>query len=237
MSTLSTPSFGPSAAILPPQFLQDRRQNFWEEQPGLAGTLSRIPQDQGIYGEGDRATLFYRVISGVVRTCKFLGDGRRQVDAFYMAGDVFGIETGEAYHLAAEAVSDCMLVAYRRRSLDTLSGGNETVARHLFQFALQHAARAQDHALLLGHRSAIEKLACFLLYWAYHSPQQTSVTLSATLSVTLQMSRQDIADFLGLTIETVSRTLSKLEKDGIIKMSVARRVELCNLGALRALTT
>jgi CRP/FNR family nitrogen fixation transcriptional regulator len=229
MSTLSAPSFGPSAAILAPHFLRDRRQSFWEEQPGLAGTLTRVPQDQGIYGEGDQATLFYRVISGVVRTCKFLGDGRRQVDAFYMAGDVFGIEAGEAYHLAAEAVSDCTLVAYRRRSLDTLSGGNGTVARHLFQFALHNAARAQDHALLLGHRSAIEKLACFLLYWAHHSTQQTSVTL--------EMSRQDIADFLGLTIETVSRTLSKLEKDGIIKMSVARRVELRNLGALRALTT
>jgi CRP/FNR family nitrogen fixation transcriptional regulator len=228
MSTLSAPSFGPSAASLPPHILQDRRQNFWEEQPGLAGTLTRIPQDQGIYGEGDQATLFYRVISGVVRTCKFFGDGRRQVDAFYMAGEVFGIEAGEAYHLAAEAVSDCTLVAYRRRSLDTLSGGNETVARHLFQFALHNAARAQDHALLLGHRSAIEKLACFLLYWAHHSTQKTSVTL--------EMSRQDIADFLGLTIETVSRTLSKLEKDGIIKMSVARRVELRNLGALRALT-
>jgi CRP/FNR family transcriptional regulator, nitrogen fixation regulation protein len=228
MSPLSAPSFGPSAAIRPPHFLQDRGPNFWEEQPGLAGTLTRVPQDQGIYGEGDQATLFYRVMSGVVRTCKFLGDGRRQVDAFYMAGDVFGIEAGEAYHLAAEAVSDCTLVAYRRRSLETLSGGNQTVARHLFQFALQNAARAQDHALLLGHRSAIEKLACFLLYWAHHSPQQTSVTL--------EMSRQDIADFLGLTIETVSRTLSKLEKDGTIKMSVARRVELRNLGALRALT-
>ncbi len=164
----------------------------------------------------------------MVRTCKFLGDGRRQVDAFYVAGDVFGIESGETHRLSAEAVSDCTLIAYRRRSLDLLSGGNETVARHLFQFALQNAARAQDHALLLGHRSALEKLACFLLHWARHSPQQATVTL--------EMSRQDIADFLGLTIETVSRTLSKLEKDGIIKMAAARRVELRNIGALRALT-
>jgi CRP/FNR family transcriptional regulator, nitrogen fixation regulation protein len=229
MSTVSPPSPSPSAAILATQFLQDKPQNFWDEQPGLAGTLTSVPQDQSIYGEGDQATLFYKVVSGVVRTCKFLGDGRRQVNAFYVAGDVFGIESGGTYHLAAEAVSDCTLVAYRRRSLDSLSRGNETVARHLIQFALQTAARAQDHALLLGHRSAIEKLACFLLHRARHSTQKTTVTL--------EMSRQDIADFLGLTIETVSRTLSKLEKDGVIKMSAARRVELRNLGALRALTT
>ena len=228
MPTLSAPSFSPSSAVLATQCLHDERQNFWNEQPGLTGTLTSIPQDQGIYGEDEPATLFYKIVSGVVRTCKLLGDGRRQVDAFYVAGDVFGIESGETHRLAAEAVSDCTLVAYRRRSLDLLSNGNETVARHLFQFALQNAARAQDHALLLGHRSAMEKLACFLLHWARHSTQQATVTL--------EMSRQDIADFLGLTIETVSRTLSKLEKDGIIKMAAARRVELRNLGALRALT-
>ena len=228
MSTLSAPSFSPSAPLPATRFLHAEPQNFWDEQPGLTGTLTSIPQDQGIYSEGDQAIWFYKTVSGVVRTCKFLGDGRRQVDAFYVAGDVFGIESGETHRLSAEAVSDCALIAYRRRSLDLLSGGNETVARHLFQFALQNAARAQDHALLLGHRSALEKLACFLLYWARHSPQQATVTL--------EMSRQDIADFLGLTIETVSRTLSKLEKDGIIKMAAARRVELRNIGALRALT-
>ncbi|HVE21965.1 MAG TPA: helix-turn-helix domain-containing protein [Acidocella sp.] len=228
MSTLSAPSFSPSSALLAAQFLQDDRQSFWDQQPGLAGTLISVAQDQGIYSEGDQATLFYKVVSGVVRTCKFLGDGRRQVDAFYLAGEVFGIEPGEAHRLAAEAAADCTLVAYRRRSLDSLSDGNEAVARHLFQFALQNAARAQDHALLLGHRSALEKLACFLLHWASRSTQQATVTLA--------VSRQDIADFLGLTIETVSRTLSKLEKDGVIKMPAARRVDLRNLGALRALT-
>jgi CRP/FNR family nitrogen fixation transcriptional regulator len=224
---MSIPSFSPSAGILAAHFLQDQRRSFWDEQPGLAGTLTNVPQDHGLYGEGDAATLFYKVVSGVVRTCKFLGDGRRQVDAFYVAGEVFGIESGGAYRLSAEAVSDCTLIAYRRRSLDSLSGRNETIARYLFQFALQNTARAQDHALLLGHRSALEKLASFLLHWARHSAQQVIVTL--------EMSRQDIADFLGLTIETVSRTLSKLEKDGIIKMSAARSIHLRNPGALSTL--
>jgi CRP/FNR family nitrogen fixation transcriptional regulator len=224
---MSAPSFSPSAGILAAQFLRDERQNFWDEQPGLAGTLTTLPQDQELYGEGDPATLFYKVVSGVVRTCKFLGDGRRQIDAFYVAGEVFGIESGDRHRLSAEAVSDCSLITYRRRSLDNLSGRNETVARHLFHFALQNAARAQDHALLLGHRSALEKLASFLLHWAHHSAQQGTVTL--------EMSRQDIADFLGLTIETVSRTLSKLEKDSVIKIAAARTIHLRNLGALRAL--
>jgi CRP/FNR family nitrogen fixation transcriptional regulator len=224
---MSAPTSSVSAGILAAHFLRDPRRSFWDEQPGLAGTLTNLPQDQELYGEGDPATLFYKVVSGVVRTCKFLGDGRRQVDAFYVAGEVFGIESGDTHRLSAEAVSDCTLIAYRRRSLDSLSGRNETVARNLFQFALQNAARAQDHALLLGHRSALEKLATFLLHSARHSAQQATVTL--------EMSRQDIADFLGLTIETVSRTLSKLEKDGVIKMTASRSIHLRNLGALRAL--
>ena len=227
MSTMSAPSSSVSAGILAAHFLQDQRQSFWDEQPGLAGTLTSLPQDQELYGEGDPATLFYKVVSGVVRTCKFLGDGRRQVDAFYVAGEVFGIESGDTHRLSAEAVCNCTLIAYRRRSLDSLSGRNETVARHLFQFALQNAARAQDHALLLGHRSALEKLATFLLHGARQSAHQATVTL--------EMSRQDIADYLGLTIETVSRTLSKLEKDGVIKMTAARSIHLRNLGALHAL--
>jgi CRP/FNR family transcriptional regulator, nitrogen fixation regulation protein len=230
MSTMSAPSsYNPTAATLMSHLLQEPRQSFWDQPPGLAGTLTSVAQDQGIYGEGDQANLFYKIVSGVVRTCKFLGDGRRQVDAFYVAGDVFGIEAGETYRLAAEAVSDGTLIAYRRRSLDMLGDGDETIARQLFQFALQNTARAQDHTLLLGHRSAMEKLAVFLLHWARHSPQHATVTL--------EMSRQDIADFLGLTIETVSRTLSKLEKDGIIRMSTARRIELRNIGALHALTS
>ena len=146
MPTLSAPSFSPSSAILVTRFLQD-------EQPGLAGTLISVAQDQGIYSEGDRATLFYKVVSGVVRTCTFLGNGRRQVDAFYQAGDVFGIESGAAHRLAAEAAADCALIVYRRRSLDSLSAGNETVSRYMFQFALQTAARAQDAHACRSRRS------------------------------------------------------------------------------------
>jgi CRP/FNR family nitrogen fixation transcriptional regulator len=229
MTTMSALSFSPSAGVLATTCLQDQapRQSFWDEQPGLTGTLASFPQDHEIYGESDQATLFYKVVSGMVRTCKFLGDGRRQVDAFYVAGDVFGIEPGDTYRLSAEAVSDCTLVAYRRRSLEMLAGRSESFAQNLFQFALQSSARAQDHALLLGRRCAMEKLAAFLLHWTRHSSQQATVTL--------EMSRQDIADFLGLTIETVSRTLSKLEKDGIIEMFAARLIQVRNLGAIRAL--
>ncbi len=229
MPTMSVTSCRPAAGLLANNFLRKQapEPNFWDEQTGLAGNVVSFPQDQAIYGEGDDAVLFFKIVSGVVRTCKYLGDGRRQIDAFYVAGDVFGIEPAETYRLSAEAVCGCTLIAYRRRGLETLNGKDEATAKYLFQFALQNAARAQDHALLLGRRSAVEKLAAFLLDWARHSAQLGTVTL--------EMSRQDIADFLGLTIETVSRTLSKLEKDSVIKLSAARSIQLRNLAMLRAL--
>src|ERR1700722_5104300 len=92
------------------------------EQTGSGAALHFNP-DQEIYAEGDEATNFYKVVSGVIRTCKFLSDGRRQIDAFYGEGEVFGFETGREHRLSAEAVSDCIVVPYRRRGFGTLAGG------------------------------------------------------------------------------------------------------------------
>lgn len=193
---------------------------------GLPGSVQNFAQDREIYAEGAAAETFYKVVSGVVRTCKFLSDGRRQIDAFYQAGEIFGIE-GEALHsLSAEAVSDCTLISYRRRGVDVAGGGGQ-VADQLFEHLMQRLARAQEHALLLGRRSAIEKVAAFLVDWADYSADHRSVSLA--------MTRQDIADYLGLTIETVSRTLSQLEREKLIEMPSARQIRLTDLEALRDL--
>ena len=191
------------------------------------GGVQRFTADQEIFAEGDSAEVFFKVESGVVRTCKFLSDGRRQIEAFYVAGDVFGLEAGDHYSLSAEAVSACNLISYRRRSVEAAAPRDEILAVQLISYAMHSIAGAQKHALLLGRRSAAEKVASFLLDWSRRSKGAL---------ITLAMSRQDIADFLGLTIETVSRTLSQMERDGLIIIPSAREIRLVNRQVLEDLT-
>lgn len=191
------------------------------------GSVLHFVQDREIYGEGDEAEFFFKVISGVIRTCKFLSDGRRQIDGFHVAGDLFGFEAGEDYRLSAEAVCDCTVIVYRRRGVEKLAANNEGFSQQLFSFAMQSMSRAQDHSLLLGRRSAVEKVAAFLIEWAQRTPASTTITLA--------MTRQDIADYLGLTIETVSRTLSQLERDALIALTSARQIHVKDPQALYAL--
>ncbi|HWC64130.1 MAG TPA: helix-turn-helix domain-containing protein [Rhizomicrobium sp.] len=191
------------------------------------GMVVRIAEGREIFAEGDETDVFYKVISGVVRVCKFLSDGRRQIEAFHVEGDIFGFELGDERLLSAEAVSDCTLVSYRRRSVESLAEKDEGVSRHLFQYAMQNLARAQGHSLLLGRRGAAEKVASFLLTWAEHSRDKQVAHLA--------MTRQDIADYLGLTIETVSRSLSQFERDGMIALTNIREVRLKNVEALEDL--
>lgn len=194
----------------------------------IAGPVQHFTQDQEIYGEGDDAQIFFKVISGVVRTCKFLGNGRRQIDAFYVPGDVFGFEPGSAHNFSAEAVCDCAVIAFRRHGVEILAVTDEGLSHQMLSYAMGSLARAQEHALMLGRKSAAEKLAAFLLEWAAHSPDSDVVSLA--------MARQDIADYLGLTIETVSRTLSQLEREGIIALPTTRRIRLKNVTALEDLS-
>ncbi|MBB5374130.1 helix-turn-helix domain-containing protein [Acidocella aromatica] len=201
---------------------------------GLAGRPAEAPfspaplhfaQDAEIYAEGDEASYVYKVVSGMVRTCKFQNDGRRHIDAFHKPGDMLGFELGAEHALSAEAVTDCMVVPYRRRTLETQAGHDETAAMQLYTYAMQSLERTRQHAQLLGRGSAPQKLSVFLLELAGAQGEE----------VELAMTRQDIADYLGLTIETVSRTLSHLERDGTIRLAAARRIELSDRAALRAL--
>lgn len=195
----------------------------------LSGVVMHFAADRPIYAEGDEARSFYKVISGVVRTCRFLSDGRRQIDAFHMAGEVFGFEAGSDHRMSAEAVSDCTVIAYRRRGLEAMISQGEGLGRWFFSHVMNCLALAREHSLLLGRGSAAQKISAFLLEAADRQNNDPFVDLA--------MSRQDIADYLGLTIETVSRTLSQLERDGTIRLPTARRVELKDRRALRALNS
>jgi CRP/FNR family nitrogen fixation transcriptional regulator len=184
------------------------------------GSVRNWAQDQEIFREGDSAEYFYKVVSGIVRTCKFLVDGRRQIDGFHIPGDIFGLEPGAQYRLSAEAVSDCTVTAYRKTKPGLLVAQDQNLSQELLSFAMQGMARAQEHSLLLGRRSAMEKVAAFLLDWAKKSQHHGLVNLA--------MTRQDIADYLSLTIETVSRTLSQLERENVIDLPSTRQIRVRN---------
>ena len=217
-SSSALPLFTPEA----PQF----RKSGDTSTPAV-GSVHTYAKDEEIFAEGDRAAYVYKVLSGVVRTSKLLSDGRRQIDAFHLAGDVFGIEPGEEYRFCAESVGDCVVIAYCRASLGTLTGNDAQFAQELTMGMMRSLVRAQNHMLLLGRKSALEKIATFLLDLAGRTADGDAVDLP--------MSRSDIADHLGLTIETVSRSFTHLERQGMIGLPSARRVMLSNKDALERL--
>jgi CRP-like cAMP-binding protein len=179
-----------------------------------------------IYGEGEPADYLYKVVSGTVRTYKVLSDGRRQVGAFYMPGDVFGLETGDEHTFSAEAISDAKVLVIKRSALVALAARDGEIARQLWALTGRELSRVQAHILLLI-KTAQERVAGFLLEMADR--------VSSGNSVELPMSRQDIADYLGLTIETVSRTLTTLENAATIELPSSRRIVLRNRSALSRL--
>lgn len=194
------------------------------------GITRAAKKDEEIFGEGDRAAYFYKVVAGAVRTFKLLSDGRRQIDAFHLPGDIFGVETGEEHRFSAEALSDTTVIAFRRCSPEALAMRDPNFAHQVIESMMQALERAQNHMLLLGRKNAIEKIATFLLV--------LSERLTKNSHVDLPMSRIDIADHLGLTIETVSRSLTQLERQGIIELPTHRRsIVIRDKAALKQLDT
>jgi CRP/FNR family nitrogen fixation transcriptional regulator len=192
----------------------------------LTGAVIPFDRNSEIYGENEPADYVYKVISGAVRTYKVLNDGRRQIDAFYLPGDIFGLELGDEHSCSAEAITDTTVVLVKRTIVLAAAERHNEVARCLWSHTARDLLRAQHHTLLLI-KSAQERVAAFLLEMAER--------LSAGSSLELPMSRQDIADYLGLTIETVSRTLSQLEGAATIALPASRRVVLRNRSALNRL--
>jgi CRP-like cAMP-binding protein len=192
----------------------------------LMGATMPYSRNAEIYGENEPADYVYRVISGAVRTYKVLGDGRRQVGAFYLPGDIFGLESGDEHSFSAEAISDAKILVVKQSALLALAERESEVARQLWSVTGQELRRVQDHILLLI-KTAKERVGSFLLEMAKRRPSGNDVELP--------MSRQDIADYLGLTIETVSRTLTELENSASIKIASARHIVLRDRRALALL--
>ena len=183
-------------------------------------------RNEEIFGEGEPADFVYKVVSGSARTYKILSDGRRQIGAFYLPGEVFGLDVDDVYHYSADAVGKSTLLVVKRSALIALADTDHNVAHLLWTLTAQELRRLQEHMLLLI-RSAQERVACFLLEMAER--------MAETDVIDLPMSRQDIADYLGLTIETISRTLTQLETAAAISVPNCRRIILTNWKALKRL--
>lgn len=192
----------------------------------LMGALMSFARNAEIYGENEPADYLYKVVSGTVRTYKVLVDGRRQIGAFHLPGDIFGFETADEHTFSAEAITDCKIIVIKRSAVVALAASDNDVARQMWALTARELQRVQEHSLVLI-KSAQERVAGFLLEMADRA--------SSGGAVELPMSRQDIADYLGLTIETVSRTLTHLESVAAIEVPTSRRIVLRNRSALRRL--
>jgi CRP/FNR family nitrogen fixation transcriptional regulator len=193
---------------------------------GLIGVPMPFNRDSEIFGEREPADYLYRVLSGAVRTYRVLDDGRRQIAAFHLPGDLFGLEMGDTHACSAEAIARSVVIVIKRSSVLGLAKRDPEVARQLWQLTASELRRSQNHIMQLV-RSAPERIAAFLLEMAERSHDGDTVELP--------MSRQDIADYLGVTIETVSRTLTHFEQERTIELLSSRRIVLRNRSALTLL--
>ena len=192
---------------------------------GLVASEFSYRKDEEIYGEDEPAEYVYQIIRGAVRTYKLLSDGRRQIGTFHLPGDIFGLESSSNHRLAAEAIIDTTVRLVKRSSLEQAAGVDLKVARKLWSMTAGELRHAEDHMLLLGRKSAMERVANFLL--------EMDRRLAVAGLMALPMCRRDIGDYLGLTLETVSRALSQLHGEGVLGFAGARQIVLRNRQHLR----
>jgi CRP/FNR family nitrogen fixation transcriptional regulator len=181
------------------------------------GAVSFFPTDATIHAQGDQSGPLYLVEFGTVRVCRVTPDGRRQITSFCLAGDVFGLEQGDEHEFSAESVDGAGIRVLRPRD-------PAGFAQSAFSLAVRGYAQVQKHVLLLGRLGANEKVARFLIDLMERGGGDEIIDLP--------MQRSDIADYLGITFETVSRSLRTLKDRGIIRLKTVSQVEVLDEEAL-----
>jgi CRP-like cAMP-binding protein len=190
------------------------------------GTRITAKRGQEIYAEGDDAAFCYKLVSGSVRLVKLMSDGQRQICEFLVAGDLMGFEAHEQHYFSAEAVTDAVIVRYSRRTAERLINEQPEAARFVRSMASSSLQGAYERMVLLCHKSAQERIAWFLLEMAERSKARNNGC------VELPMTRSDIADYLGMVIETVSRGLTQLKQKGVISMKGVNNILLVDRDGL-----
>lgn len=194
------------------------------ETLGMLGVVMPFERNVEIFGDSEPAEYVYRLITGAVRTYKVLQDGRRQVSAFHLPGDIFGLEADDRHRFSAEAIAASNVLVVKRNTLLVMAQRDGTFARKLWSATAKELAHVQELMMTLGRKTAQERVAGFLLEMSKRSPKHDLIELP--------MSRQDIADYLGLTIETISRTITQLQEQEAIALRDSRHIELRNHAVL-----
>jgi CRP/FNR family nitrogen fixation transcriptional regulator len=189
---------------VPSQLHEFARQDaFWSEFKYRGGSK--------IFGQAEPADYVYQIREGAIRTYKRLSDGRRQIGAFHLAGDILAVENCKTHRFTAEAIVDTTVwIAKRRRLFARLAKGDISAANNVRDLVTKNLEHIENHLLLLGRQKSLEKVAAFLL--------EIDRRLKRPEVMVLPMTRRDIADYLGTTIETVSRALSSLQEEGILSL-------------------
>ncbi|MGN6465406.1 MAG: helix-turn-helix domain-containing protein [Rhizobiaceae bacterium] len=210
LETVQTPSYSIHSE---PGLPASRRQAGFQ-------AVMLLPAGTEVYAQGEKSDRLYKVEFGAIRIYRLLADGRRQISAFHLAGEIFGFEAGKTHHFFAETICATGVRTLRTSRQDEL-------ASEILPVALEGLVRAQEHLLVLGRQNAVERVAAFLT--------DMSERQGGLSRVELPMSRMDIADYLGLTIETVSRVFSKLRQKGVIRLPSLRSVEIAKWQILQDL--
>ena len=194
-------------------------------------TVARFARGEPIYLNGDPADFWYRILSGASRKCAFTLDGRRQILDFLRPGDLFGYDAQDVHSFSAEAiVSGTTVARYPRRGAERVADSDPQVARRIRELAFESVHRVQRRLLTLGHATALEKVSSFLLEMV------DRFRTRSVGAVTLPMSRYDIADYLAIAVETVSRALTVLKQRQLIALHGTRRLRICDRHALELVT-
>lgn len=189
------------------------------------GVRLRYAKDEEVYVQEDDAEFVYLLVQGAVRTSRLMSDGRRQIAEFYYPGELFGLEPGPEHRFSAEALCDCEVLVLKRSALKAVADDG-ALERAIWRATRRELERAQEHLMLLGRKTACERVASFLAGMASRGRAQ---------AIELVMSRQDMADYLGLTIETVSRMLTQLQSRKVVEFAGSRQFRVSNPDALARL--
>jgi CRP/FNR family nitrogen fixation transcriptional regulator len=193
------------------------------------GTLRKYDADETVYCQDEPADYWYRIVGGAARKCTQISDGRRQIMDFLLPGDLFGFDAGARHECSVECVAaNTTLLRYQRPQMESLMESDAQLARRVREIAFVSIDRLQSRMILLGRSRALERVCGFLLEMAHRAQLETEE------SVGLPMSRYDIADYLAIAVETVSRSLTTLRSERVVAFSDTRHFRIVNRRALEA---
>ena len=193
----------------------------------MISSRTRHRRNGTIFNDGDEALKTFKVISGVIRLCKHANDGRRQVIGFRLPGDFFGLMQAGEYSCSAEAVNDVVLDAYSQRRLNQMMSDRRGIGRRFTELLMKQLSELQAHLVLLGRQNAMERVAGFLLNLVARADAGEGEIFD------VPMGQRDIADHLGLAVETICRAFCELKRDGVIDPVSTHEFRLRNAGSLR----